>query len=158
MFIRVLRGKISHQLRRCTASGDATLFFERELSQIIRKFFVFFHLVSLWTNSRQFTGIHVIRVPTPSACGHNTPSCERSFSFSLIPLRVHPCPPWKKDNPQNTRNTRILNNWLRIWLIHLSPKGGHEVPLMNIITLCCVVQPTRLRRQSQTRRQPLPAR
>ena len=62
------------------------------------------------------------------------------------------------NNPQNTRNPRILNNWLRIWLIHLRQKGGHEVPLMNIITLCCGMQPTRLRRQSQPRRQPLPAR
>ena len=39
MFIRVLRGKISQLLRRCTAGGDATLFLKQQLPAITLQFF-----------------------------------------------------------------------------------------------------------------------
>ena len=39
MIIRVLRGKISHQLSSCAASGDATLFFKQQLPAITQQFF-----------------------------------------------------------------------------------------------------------------------
>ena len=70
MFIRVLRGKISQLLRRCTAGGDATLFLKQQLPAITLQFF----------QGNIFMTI-AVTLPTiavdPSACGHNTPSSER---------------------------------------------------------------------------------